>query len=217
MSKPRLIGFKTCPFAQRSALLLHEKGIDFDQEYVNPEEPPLWFVEISPSGKVPVLDIDGTAIFESAVISEYINEVNPPSIHPEDALTRATNRVWVEYTSPIYMNIFKWIMADNKKDSTSAKESLEDKLEGLEDALKNTPYFNGNDFSMVDIAAAPIAVRLAIIKELSGVDILENLPKLQAWFATILEREAVTASYPAELKDILAMRMRGNQSYLLES
>lgn len=217
MSKPRLVSFKICPFAQRSSLLLKEKNVDFDLEFINPDEPPLWFAELSPTGKVPVLDVDGTAVFESAVIAEYLDEVNPPSIHPSDPLKKATNRAWVEYTSQIYMSIFKLIMAKEETGFKTVKAELEEQLGGLDDVTTQAPYFNGKDFSMVDIAAAPIAVRLDIIKNTTGLDALEDCPNLQSWFAKLLEREAVQASYVPDLKDILEMRMKGNKSYIINS
>ena len=217
MSKPRLVSFKICPFAQRSALLLKEKNVDFDLEFINPDEPPLWFAELSPTGKVPVLDVNGTAVFESAVIAEYLDEVNPPSIHPSDPLKKATNRAWVEYTSQIYISIFKLIMAKEETGFKMIKAELEEQLGGLDDVATQAPYFNGNAFSMVDIAAAPIAVRLDIIKELTGIDTLEDCPNLQGWFTKLLERDAVQASYVPDLKDILAMRMKGNESYIINS
>ena len=215
MSKPRLISFKICPFAQRSALLLKEKNVDFDLEFINPDEPPLWFTELSPTGKVPVLDVNGTAVFESSVIAEYLDEINLPSIHPNDPLKKATNRAWVEYTSPIYMSIFKLIMAKEEAGFKKVKAEIEDQLGGLDDVATQIPYFNGDDFSMVDIAAAPIAVRLDIIKEVTGVDVLEDCPNLQNWFAKLLERETVQDSYVPDLKNILSMRMEGNGSYIL--
>ena len=215
MSKPRLVSFKICPFAQRSSLLLKEKNVDFDLEFINPDEPPLWFAELSPTGKVPVLDVDGTAVFESAVIAEYLDEVNPPSIHPSDPLKKATNRAWVEYTSQIYMSIFKLIMAKEETGFKTVKAELEEQLGGLDDVTTQAPYFNGKDFSMVDIAAAPIAVRLAMIKDITGIDVLEDCPSLQTWFDTISERKTVQDSYVPDLESILAMRMKGNKSYIL--
>ena len=215
MSKPRLISFKVCPFAQRSALLLKEKKVDFDLEFINPDEPPLWFTELSPTGKVPVLDVDGTAVFESAVIAEYLDETNPPSIHPADPLLRATNRAWVEYTSDIYVSIFKMIMAKEEAGLKSVQAELDDQLAGLDEVASNTPFFNGDSFSMVDIAAAPIAVRLDIIKELTGFDALDEHENLQTWFANLLARDTVQASYVPDLKDILAARMKANGSAIL--
>ena len=217
MSKPRLISFKVCPFAQRSSLLLKEKQIDFELAFINPDEPPAWFVELSPTGKVPVLEVDGTAIFESSVISEYLDERYPPSIHPSDLLTKATNRAWVEHTSNIYTSIFQIIIAKDKTAFKSAQASIDEQLDLLDEVMLETPWFNGADFSMLDIAAAPIAVRLDILKEVCGLDLLEEYPKLSAWFERLLARETVQASYPPELKMMLTMRLKGNKSYIYTS
>ena len=111
MSKPRLISFKVCPFVQRSVILLKEKGVDYDIEFIDVYDPPAWFVELSPTGKVPVLQVGDKVLFESAVISEYLDEVYPPSLHPADSLEKAQNRVWIEYTTPMYTGTFNLLMA----------------------------------------------------------------------------------------------------------
>ena len=214
MQKPRLISFKICPFAQRSSLLLKEKQVDFELAFINPDAPPEWFSKLSPTSKVPVLDIDGTAIFESSVIAEYLDEVNPPSIHPSDPLLKATNRAWVEHTSGIYMAIFQLIMAKDKSAFEAATSSMDNQLSRLAQVTCNTPWFNGADFSMVDIAAAPIAVRLDIIKDITQIDLLANYNNLTIWFEKLLQRETVQASYVPELKNILNMRMKANGSYI---
>ena len=43
MSKPKLISFKVCPFVQRSVILLKEKDVDYDIEYIDVYDPPAWF------------------------------------------------------------------------------------------------------------------------------------------------------------------------------
>jgi glutathione S-transferase len=215
MQKPRLISFKICPFAQRSTLLLKEKQVNFELAFINPDQPPEWFAKLSPTGKVPVLDIAGTAVFESAVIAEYLDETNPPSIHPTDPLLKATNRAWVEYTSGIYMSIFQLIMAKDETAFKQASATMDNQLAGLDEIVNNAPWFNGDDFSMVDIAAAPIAVRLDILKETTGFDALAEYNNLSRWFANLLQRKTVQDSYVSDLGDILSMRMKGNQSYLL--
>lgn len=80
MSQPaklELVSFKVCPFVQRSVIALNAKGIAYTLTHINPHEPPDWFKAISPLGKVPVLLVDGTPLFESAVILEYL-KCSPP-------------------------------------------------------------------------------------------------------------------------------------------
>ena len=93
-----LISTKRCPFVQRSVITLKHKGIDHRMTFVDSDDPPEWFKAVSPLGKVPVLRVDGDAvIFESAVINEFLDDITPGQLHPEDPLTRATNKSWIEF------------------------------------------------------------------------------------------------------------------------
>ena len=95
-----LISFETCPFVQRSVITLLYKDAPFRITHIDLADPPEWFLEISPFGKVPVLVVDEkTVIFESAVINELANDVTPGNLMPEDPLRRALNRSWIEFAS----------------------------------------------------------------------------------------------------------------------
>src|SRR3954447_25805808 len=76
MERLTLISHHLCPYVQRAAIALAEKGIPFERVYVDLAAKPDWFKAISPLGKVPVLRVgqasgEETSIFESAVILEY--------------------------------------------------------------------------------------------------------------------------------------------------
>ena len=215
MSKPKLISFKVCPFVQRSVILLKEKGVDYDIEYIDVYNPPEWFLEISPTGKVPVMQVkEGVVLFESAVISEYIDEVFEPQLHPSDPLIKAQNRAWIEYTSPLYMGTFNIIMAKKKEDMEKALEEFSKNLSGLNDAKQKQPWFNGDDFSLVDIAAAPIFTRTKFIKEHCQLDLLKDFPALQQWSNDLLMRQTVKDSIVDDFDELLLARMKANESYL---
>ena len=215
MSKPKLISFKVCPFVQRSVILLKEKGVDYDIEYIDVYNPPEWFLEISPTGKVPVMQVkEGVVLFESAVISEYIDEVFEPQLHLSDPLIKAQNRAWIEYTSPLYMGTFNIIMAKKKEDMEKALEEFSKNLSGLNDAKQKQPWFNGDDFSLVDIAAAPIFTRTKFIKEHCQLDLLEDFPALQQWSNDLLMRQTVKDSIVDDFDELLLARMKANESYL---
>ena len=214
MSKPKLISFKVCPFVQRSVILLKEKSVDYDIEYIDVYNPPEWFLEISPTGKVPVMQVEGTVLFESAVINEYIDEVYPPQIHPVDPLEKAKNRAWMEYTSPLYMGTFNIIMSKKKEDMEKALEEFSTNLAGLEKAKENKPWFNGEDFSMMDISAAPIFTRTKFIKDHCKLDLLKDFSALQQWSDELLARQTVKDSIVDGFDELLLTRMKANESYL---
>jgi glutathione S-transferase len=207
MSKPKLISFKLCPYVQRSVILLKEKGVDYDIEYIDVYDPPEWFLALSPTGKVPILQVEGTVLFESAVINEYLDEVYPPALHPSNPIEKAQNRAWMEFTSPIYMDTFNIMMAADKESSDKAIESMNNNLAGLDKAMANTPWFNGSDFSLVDISAAPLFTRLEFYKKHCDLDLLKSFSNLQAWSNGLLARQSVIESKVDGFDEMLLMRM----------
>ena len=214
MSKPRLISFKVCPFVQRSVILLKEKEVDYDIEFIDVYDPPEWFKKLSPTGKVPVMEVEGTVLFESAVISEYIDEVYPPSLHPLNPLDKAKNRAWIEFTSPLYMGTFNLMMAKTQEEVDAAIEDMDNKLATLEVEKKNQPWFNGEDFSLVDIAMAPYFVRAQFYKKHFNLDLLKDFPRMQQWSEALLARQTVADSVVEGFDKMLLVRMQSNESFL---
>lgn len=214
MSKPRLISFKVCPFVQRSVILLKEKQVDYDIEFIDVYDPPAWFLDLSPTGKVPVLQIDDTVLFESAVINEYIDEVYPPSLHPADPLVKAQNRAWMEYTSPLYMGTFNLLMAKSKGNADKVIAEMKSTLKGLEAIKTESTWFNAETFSLVDIAVAPFFVRAAFFRKHFDVVLLEGFTKLLAWSDNVLARQTVQDSIVDGFEEMLLGRMKSNESYL---
>ena len=96
-----LVSHKLCPYVQRAAIVLAEKGMAFERIDIDLARKPDWFAEVSPLGKTPVLLVDGEPIFESAVICEYLDETASPRLHPQDALERARHRGWMEFGSAL--------------------------------------------------------------------------------------------------------------------
>src|ERR1700738_2112415 len=70
----KLISHKLCPYVQRAVIALTEKGVPFERIDIDLANKPDWFLAISPLGKTPVLQVGDSAIFESAVILEYLEE-----------------------------------------------------------------------------------------------------------------------------------------------
>src|SRR5437660_6649991 len=95
----RLISHKLCPYVQRAVIALSEKGVAFERIDIDLANKPDWFLAISPLGKTPVLKAGDVAIFESAVILEYLEETQPLPLHPPDPLRRAEHRSWIEFGS----------------------------------------------------------------------------------------------------------------------
>ena len=85
----KLISHKLCPYVQRAVIALTEKGVPFERIDIDLANKPDWFLKISPLGKTPVLVVGDHAIFESAVILEYLEETQG---HPLASCRRARAR-----------------------------------------------------------------------------------------------------------------------------
>jgi glutathione S-transferase len=157
-----LVSHHLCPYVQRAAIALSEKGIAFERVTIDLAKKPAWFKAISPLGKVPLLKVKhrGRAdaiLFESAVICEFIEETQPGvPLHPIDAIERAQHRAWIEFGSSILGDIYVIETTADAAYFDRVRQSLTTKFARLEGVLDAGPYFSGEHFSLVDAAFGPV-------------------------------------------------------------
>ena len=77
--KPILYNARQCPYARRTRMVLHEKHIDFEVREVDLRNKSEEFLAASPTGKVPVIVVDGDSIYEPNVVNQYLDEVRAAS------------------------------------------------------------------------------------------------------------------------------------------
>jgi glutathione S-transferase len=208
----KLVSFDVCPYVQRSVITLQEKGVPYEIEYINLNNKPEWFMQLSPLGKVPILIIEDTVIFESATINEYLDEIAPGrKLQPSDPLQRAHNRAWIEFTSTVLVTRNQMQHAKTEQETRRLAAIVNGQLARLEEQIDNGPFFNGNDFSLVDAAAAPLFQRLAWLLELApDLGVFNDLPKVTAWSAALLQRESVKRSTVVDIRERYLGYLQGN-------
>ncbi len=210
-----LISFKVCPFVQRSVIALHEKQVDFKLTHIMPSNQPDWFKEISPLGKVPVLKVGDSPVFESAVILEYLDEVYTPQLHPDDPLEKATHRSWMEYCSDLVMTQFKMLTAKDEQGFEENRDKLKQGLQRLDTVVAEaTPFFAGEAFTLVDTVYAPLFMRLKIVEDIHPLE-LDISPRLQTWADALLARETVKNSVVDDFEVVFKGFLKGQESYLI--
>ena len=206
----RLISHKLCPYVQRAVIALTEKGVPFERIDVDLANKPDWFLAISPLGKTPVLQVGEAAIFESAVILEYLEETQPKPLHPADPLRRAEHRAWIEYGSQVLNDIAGLYSAPNQETFRAKAAQLEQRFARVETRLAASPWFDGEDFSLVDAVFGPVFRYFDTFDEIGDFGILAGKAKLARWRKSLAERpsvrNAVSAEYPALLSDFLRRR-----------
>jgi glutathione S-transferase len=194
-----LVSFKTCPWVQRSAIVLREKGTEFELRHIEPDNRPDWFLAISPHKKVPVLRIDDrVSLFESNAINEYLDETIAPRLHPEDPVERAINRAWTDYVPTFASQATGVAYADTEADYNKAADGIPVPFERLEKALEKQgggPFFNGAKYSLVDAAYAPFLQRYVFLDRIRPLGHIEKFPRLKAWCDALMRRPS-THSFP---------------------
>lgn len=210
----KLISHKLCPYVQRAVIALTEKGVPFERIDIDLENKPDWFLKISPLGKVPVLQVGEKAVFESAVILEYLEETLPHPLHPKDPLTRAGHRAWIEFGSAVLGDIWGLeTVTDEAAFKAKAKQAA-DKFARLEARLAAAPFFDGETFSLVDAVFAPAFRYFDVFDEIGDFGILDNKPKIARWRKSLRERASVRDAVSAEYPALLTAFMKKHKSYL---
>ena len=204
---PILVSHKLCPYVQRAVIALKEKQVTYERIDIDLAAKPEWFHALSPLGKTPVLRVGSEAVFESAVICEYLDDTMAPNLHPSDALERAKHRAWIEFASATLNTIWNFYTAKDVRAYQGSASALAERFRQLENVLGDGPYFAGAAFSLVDAAFGPVFRYFDVFDRISGIDFFTATPKVRAWRHALASRpsvrEAVSDDYPGLLKDFV--------------
>ena len=194
----KIISFKICPFVQRVTALLEAKNLPYELEYIQLKNKPQWFLDLSPTGQVPLLVTEsGEALFESDAIVEYIEEVTVPleaNVSPEQ---RAKDRAWSYQASKHYLAQCSTMRSGDEETLIEREEHLAKAFTKVEQELLKSAasrghlakgdFFKGEHLSNVDIAWLPLLHRAHIIKQHAGHDFFKTFPRVQKWQQAVME------------------------------
>jgi len=214
----KLVSFKACPFVQRAVIVLEMKAIDYEIEYIDLACPPDWFLAISPLKKVPLLIVESSVIFESSVINEYLDEAFPVNrLHPEDLLLKAKNRSWIEFCNNVFMATFHLTIDDTKDKFEKTLSALWHDLDQIEKNLISQPFFNGDNFSLVDATYAPAFQRLNYLNSIQG-EIIDKKrhPHIFKWQDKLLKLSEVKRSCVPEIEELYYQLLWTRQGYITQ-
>ena len=209
-----LVSFDLCPYVQRAAIALAEKGVPFERRTVDLTNRPDWFKALSPLGKVPLLQVGDAVLFESSVIVEYLEDTTAPALHPADPLARARHRAWIEFGSSILADIWTIETTPDGAAFEAKRLVLRDKFGRLEYELAEGPYFSGVTFTLVDAVFAPVFRYFDVFDRLVDLRAFDGLPKVLRWRGALATRASVRGAVIADYEARLEAFLRRQQSHL---
>lgn len=203
----KVVSFKICPFVQRVTVILEAKKLPYEIEYISLSDKPDWFLEVSPTGQVPVLISEsGVALFESDAIAEYLDEIAAPLeavLTPEQ---RALDRAWSYQATKRYLVQCSTMRSADKETLLERSAKLGKVFAKAEKQITESgAYFKGEQLSNVDMAWLPLLHRADIIRQHTGFDLLQGFPRVQAWqqalMATGLAVRSVSEDFEQRFTD----------------
>lgn len=208
-SVPVLVSHELCPYVQRAVIVLTEKGVSFERRDIDLANKPEWFRALSPTGKTPMLLANGEALFESAAIVEYLDEIALPRLHPASALRRARHRAWMQFGSDLLNAIGAFYSTGDEVSFEQRARDIRARFAWVEQALGTGVWFDG-EFSLVDAMFGPVFRYFDVFDRIGNFGFFEGLPKTVAWRHALARRpsvmNAVDARYPTLLRQFLGKK-----------
>ena len=151
----------TCPFSHRCRFVLFEKGMDFEIKDIDTFNKPEDLAVINPYNQVPVLVERDLILYESNIINEYLDERFPhPQLMPADPVMRGRGLLFrLEKELFVHVTTLE-NQAATAKEQAKAREAIAQGLTMIAPAYAKNKYVLGDDFSMIDVALAPLLWRL---------------------------------------------------------
>ena len=185
----------TCPFSHRCRFVLFEKGMDFEIRDVDLYNKPEDISVMNPYGQVPILVERDLILYESNIINEYIDERFPhPQLMPPDPIMRARAR---QLLHTFEHELFAHLEAleANQKGVDKNRGHVRDQLTQLAPIFTKQKFMLGDEFSMLDVAIAPLLWRL----EHYGIELPKTAAPLMKYAERIFSRQGfIDALTPSE-------------------
>jgi glutathione S-transferase len=177
-----------------------EKGLEFELDpNCRPSQAPE-FLERTPMGKVPFLEVDGAQLCESQVICEYLEDRYPQKpLYPRDPLERARVRELITimelHVELVARRLYGPVFFGQPPLSDGARQAVEKELtkgvRALRMRARFDPYIAGASLTLADCAAFVHLPLVSLASKLGlGRDLLESMPQIKPYLKMLGERAA---------------------------
>jgi len=147
--------------SHRVRIVLFEKDITVEIEDVDPDDKPDDLLHLNPYNTVPTLVDRDLVLYDSRVVSEYLDERFPhPPLMPVDPVSRARSRLALYRIEKDWYGLLPIIEGSDKDLAKKAREKLTESLVESASVFELKPFFLSDEYSLVDATVAPMLWRL---------------------------------------------------------
>ena len=200
----KLIGALGSPYVRKTRIVMAEKKIEYEFVLDNPFDAASKVPQFNPLGKIPALVMDdGGAVFDSRVIVEYLDTINPVNkLIPQSGRARVEVRCWEALADGICDAAIAARRESGRPKNQQSAESIARQLGKVDQALaaaarglSDKPWCSANTFSLADISTG---VALGYLDfRFPQIDWRKQYPNLAKLAAKLATRSSFADTVPA--------------------
>ena len=187
------------PLSHCVRIVLAEKDINVEINYVEGENRPEELAELNPYNSVLTLIDRELVLYEAQIIMEYLDERFPhPPLLPVDPVARASNRQFRYRVMKDLYNLIDDMEGDNEIAAANARKNMRDNLTAISPIFEQKPFFMSDEYSLIDCCMGPLLWRL----NLYGIKLPSSAKPLLKYSERMFEREAFRQSMSDREKEM---------------
>jgi glutathione S-transferase len=199
----KLLGSLTSPYVRKVRIVLAEKKIEYEFILDDPWAEASQVPKHNPVGKVPVLLMeDGTPLFDSRVIVDYLDGVTPLSrLIPEPNRERIETKRWEALADGVTDAAVTALLESRRKPAEQSNAWIERQLgkvnaglEALADELEDKSWCNGNGYGLADVATGVCLGYLAF--RFPKIGWRKQYPALDKLYEKLAQRQSFIDTVP---------------------
>ena len=182
--------FRVAWLCKESNIPYEHSNVTINVEGATCKEP--WYVALNPNARVPTVDDDGFAMWESAAINLYLAEKHKSPLWPAEQKAKGRMYQWAFYVAndvePHMITVMQHrvMFPPEKRNAALADDAdakLQPRLKVLEDFLQKNRFFGGEKWNMADFMVASVCYSFFAMKY-----DLAKYPSFQKWLMASIER-----------------------------
>lgn len=183
-------------YSHRVRIVLAEKAVSAQIIEVASGQCPPQLAEVNPYGSLPTLVDRDLALYEPAVVMEYLDERYPhPPLLPAYPVARANSRLLMHRIQRDWCSLVDRVLDARTPESArvQARKELRESLTGVAALFADKPFFLSEEFGMVDCCLLPILWRLPQL----GIELPRQAKPLLDYMERLFARDSFQASLSA--------------------
>jgi RNA polymerase-associated protein len=174
-------------YSHQVRIVLAEKGVSFEIEHVEKDNPPQDLIDLNPNQSVPTLVDRELTLWESRIIMEYLDERFPhPPLMPVYPVARGESRLYMQRIEKDWYTLMNVIVNGSSSEADAARKQLREELLAIAPVFGQKPFFLSDEFSLVDCLWRLQSLGV----EFSG----PGAKELKGYMTRVFERDSFLAS-----------------------